>query len=231
MEMTIPRMIPATPPRLLANEIHNECFLSAPSPKPTTKRESFDLEMREISMEEQRALDELRRMGKEIDDVQQLLKFLRETRSSNKKSALESWKTEILRGWLFANKMEPYPSVDEKRELMKAAGLTHQQLRNWFSNFRKRQFFPALNEKKPLTRNAIQKMYSRKKLELSPTKKRQRCGRLDLSKTLGDDSPRDHHVLDFDFFAHLDCTRTGQLFSNINFSLDSNLDFVRYLVD
>ncbi|KAJ2156725.1 hypothetical protein GGF46_004994 [Coemansia sp. RSA 552] len=47
--------------------------------------------------------------------------------------------SEILNQWLAGNRGNPYPSSDEKKELMNKTGLTKMQLKNWFCNVRRRK--------------------------------------------------------------------------------------------
>lgn len=46
--------------------------------------------------------------------------------------------TTILKSWLFDHKEKPYPSEEEKGELVKLTGLTIVQINYWFSNARRR---------------------------------------------------------------------------------------------
>lgn len=54
--------------------------------------------------------------------------------------------TEILRQWLNAHIEHPYPTDEEKQELIKQTGLTLNQLSNWFINARRRRL-PGLQNK------------------------------------------------------------------------------------
>lgn len=47
--------------------------------------------------------------------------------------------TEILRQWLNEHIEHPYPTDEQKQELMKLTGLTLNQLSNWFINARRRR--------------------------------------------------------------------------------------------
>lgn len=114
--------------------------------------ESYNLEPTE---EERQALRTLAEMGKAIQSEKDFFAFLRRTRSTHKKSSLGPVKNEILRGWVFANEMYPYPSPAEKLLLMRATGLDRKQLRNWFSNMRKREFFPGMEGQPKSTLQAI----------------------------------------------------------------------------
>lgn len=53
--------------------------------------------------------------------------------------------TEVLRVWLNSNLQHPYPTDEEKAQLMKQTGLTLNQISNWFINARRRRI-PALNK-------------------------------------------------------------------------------------
>lgn len=53
--------------------------------------------------------------------------------------------TEVLRVWLNSNLQHPYPTDEEKAQLMKETGLTLNQISNWFINARRRRI-PALNK-------------------------------------------------------------------------------------
>lgn len=62
--------------------------------------------------------------------------------------------TAILKTWLFEHVDAPYPSDDEKADLMDRTGLTLTQVNNWFSNARRRTLKkktfarPTKNQKK-----------------------------------------------------------------------------------
>ncbi|KAK3368187.1 homeobox domain-containing protein [Podospora didyma] len=47
--------------------------------------------------------------------------------------------TDILRSWFLAHLSHPYPSEEEKQELMRQTGLQMNQISNWFINARRRQ--------------------------------------------------------------------------------------------
>lgn len=55
--------------------------------------------------------------------------------------------TDILRSWLNAHVQHPYPTDEEKAELMKQTGLTLNQISNWFINARRRRL-PAMHRNK-----------------------------------------------------------------------------------
>jgi hypothetical protein len=50
---------------------------------------------------------------------------------------------EILKRWFSANSLKPYPSEEEKEQLASQAGITVNQVTNWFINMRKRNWDPA----------------------------------------------------------------------------------------
>lgn len=54
--------------------------------------------------------------------------------------------SKILRGWLVANMVNPYPSEAEKTALAKKTGLDQTQINNWFINARRR-ILPLLKQK------------------------------------------------------------------------------------
>lgn len=45
--------------------------------------------------------------------------------------------------WLLAHTEDPYPTPDEKKQLQELTGLTKVQIRNWFTNVRKRHLTPV----------------------------------------------------------------------------------------
>ncbi|KZF21700.1 Homeodomain-like protein, partial [Xylona heveae TC161] len=47
--------------------------------------------------------------------------------------------TDLLRSWFHEHLSHPYPSEEEKQELMQRTGLTMSQVSNWFINARRRQ--------------------------------------------------------------------------------------------
>ena len=50
---------------------------------------------------------------------------------------------ETLKRWFSAHSLKPYPTEQEKDELAKEAGITVNQVTNWFINMRKRNWDPA----------------------------------------------------------------------------------------
>lgn len=59
-------------------------------------------------------------------------------KSKKRRGNLPMKATAHLRNWLFAHKDKPYPSEEEKCELVALTGLTLVQINNWFSNARRR---------------------------------------------------------------------------------------------
>ncbi|KAI1281319.1 hypothetical protein F5Y07DRAFT_293431 [Xylaria sp. FL0933] len=53
--------------------------------------------------------------------------------------------TDILRSWFIAHLNHPYPTEDEKQELMTQTGLQMNQISNWFINARRRQLPAMIN--------------------------------------------------------------------------------------
>ncbi|KAI0512637.1 homeobox domain-containing protein [Xylaria bambusicola] len=54
--------------------------------------------------------------------------------------------TDILRSWFMAHLVHPYPTEDEKHELMRRTDLQMNQISNWFINARRRQLPGILND-------------------------------------------------------------------------------------
>lgn len=53
--------------------------------------------------------------------------------------------TDKLRSWFMAHLSHPYPTEDEKQELMRQTGLQMNQISNWFINARRRQLPAMIN--------------------------------------------------------------------------------------
>lgn len=53
--------------------------------------------------------------------------------------------TDKLRAWFVAHLQHPYPTEDEKQELMRETGLQMNQISNWFINARRRQLPAMIN--------------------------------------------------------------------------------------
>ena len=128
------------------------------------------------------ALAVVRGMGKRIDNEENLYRYLRATKSATKKSSHDTFATDILRTWLYANNFNPYPTIDEKDMLMSSTKLKAPQLRNWFSNLRKRQLFPVVEKKEP-PKSALQLLFLEREKEISP--KRVRVSTKPSSETEG----------------------------------------------
>jgi hypothetical protein len=50
---------------------------------------------------------------------------------------------QVLKQWFSENSMKPYPSDEQKEHLASKAGITVNQVTNWFINMRKRNWDPA----------------------------------------------------------------------------------------
>lgn len=70
------------------------------------------------------------------------------TNNKKRRGNLPKQVTEILRSWLDSHIQHPYPTDEEKSELMKQTGLTLNQVSNWFINARRRRL-PAMNRNYP----------------------------------------------------------------------------------
>ncbi|GBG30955.1 Homeobox protein CUP9 [Hondaea fermentalgiana] len=57
--------------------------------------------------------------------------------------------TEILKTWFFEHIKNPYPTTEEKKMLRGMTGMTSTQIRNWFTNFRKRHWNPIRAGREP----------------------------------------------------------------------------------
>ncbi len=53
--------------------------------------------------------------------------------------------TDKLRTWFVAHLQHPYPTEDEKQDLMRQTGLQMNQISNWFINARRRQLPAIIN--------------------------------------------------------------------------------------
>lgn len=53
--------------------------------------------------------------------------------------------TDKLRAWFVAHLQHPYPTEDEKQDLMRQTGLQINQISNWFINARRRQLPAMIN--------------------------------------------------------------------------------------
>ncbi|CZT42644.1 uncharacterized protein RSE6_02580 [Rhynchosporium secalis] len=61
------------------------------------------------------------------------------TSSTKGKRAISKQDIRVLKAWLADHRHAPYPSEEEKLELMSTTGLTLMQISNWFANARRRQ--------------------------------------------------------------------------------------------
>jgi hypothetical protein len=71
--------------------------------------------------------------------VEILVSIKRGEKKGQSKNALDERTTAILNEWLKNHLTNPYPSTDDKLQLMNATGFTLIQLNNWFSNARRRK--------------------------------------------------------------------------------------------
>ncbi|RYO74693.1 hypothetical protein DL766_004504 [Monosporascus sp. MC13-8B] len=62
-----------------------------------------------------------------------------DSRQRRRRGNLPKETTDKLRSWFVAHVEHPYPSEDEKQELMRQTGLQMNQISNWFINARRRQ--------------------------------------------------------------------------------------------
>ncbi|KAI5868089.1 hypothetical protein GGS23DRAFT_602014 [Durotheca rogersii] len=66
-----------------------------------------------------------------------------DARQRRRRGNLPKETTDRLRTWFFSHLHHPYPTEDEKQEMMRQTGLQMNQISNWFINARRRQL-PAL---------------------------------------------------------------------------------------
>ncbi|KAI9167404.1 homeobox domain-containing protein [Paramyrothecium foliicola] len=69
--------------------------------------------------------------------------FGADTKQRKRRGNLPKETTDKLRAWFVAHLQHPYPTEDEKQELMRQTGLQMNQISNWFINARRRQL-PAM---------------------------------------------------------------------------------------
>jgi hypothetical protein len=62
-----------------------------------------------------------------------------DTKQRKRRGNLPKETTDKLRAWFVAHLQHPYPTEDEKQELMRQTGLQMNQISNWFINARRRQ--------------------------------------------------------------------------------------------
>lgn len=70
--------------------------------------------------------------------------------AKKKRCNLPKETTDILLRWLEMNLRHPYPSAQEKMQLVYDTGLSHQQLSNWFINARRRRMSSLRDKHKNL---------------------------------------------------------------------------------
>ncbi|TQV91382.1 homeobox transcription factor [Cordyceps javanica] len=68
-----------------------------------------------------------------------------ETKQRKRRGNLPKETTDKLRSWFVAHLQHPYPTEDEKQELMRQTGLQMNQISNWFINARRRQLPAMIN--------------------------------------------------------------------------------------
>ncbi|OAQ97840.1 hypothetical protein LLEC1_00034 [Akanthomyces lecanii] len=68
-----------------------------------------------------------------------------ETKQRKRRGNLPKETTDKLRSWFVAHLQHPYPTEDEKQELMRVTGLQMNQISNWFINARRRQLPTMIN--------------------------------------------------------------------------------------
>ncbi|KAK4074334.1 transcriptional regulator family: Homeodomain [Trichoderma harzianum] len=62
-----------------------------------------------------------------------------ESKQRKRRGNLPKETTDKLRSWFHAHLTHPYPTEDEKQELVRQTGLQMNQISNWFINARRRQ--------------------------------------------------------------------------------------------
>ena len=67
----------------------------------------------------------------------------------NKRSKLPPSTTELLTTWFLEHQTNPYPTKAEKQRLGRLTGLDATQIRNWFTNIRKRHWAPVRRGREP----------------------------------------------------------------------------------
>ncbi|KAM3429448.1 hypothetical protein MY4824_008266 [Beauveria thailandica] len=68
-----------------------------------------------------------------------------DTKQRKRRGNLPKETTDKLRSWFVAHLQHPYPTEDEKQELMRQTGLQMNQISNWFINARRRQLPAMIN--------------------------------------------------------------------------------------
>lgn len=69
--------------------------------------------------------------------------------SKRRRGRLPEASTRALLHWFMEHADNPYPTAEEKAELRSQTGLNNQQLRNWFTNMRKRHWKPTRTGREP----------------------------------------------------------------------------------
>ncbi|KAJ4217902.1 homeodomain super [Fusarium falciforme] len=93
--------------------------------------------------------------------------------------------TDKLRAWFVAHLQHPYPTEDEKQELMRQTGMQMNQISNWFINARRRQLPTMIskrgshNDAMAGARSSVVKTLERGRREPAGPPKRRRGRRLD----------------------------------------------------
>lgn len=70
------------------------------------------------------------------------------TKQRKRRGNLPKETTDKLRSWFMAHLHHPYPTEDEKQELMRQTGLQMNQISNWFINARRRALPQMLNDQR-----------------------------------------------------------------------------------
>ncbi|KAK5989102.1 Homeobox protein PKNOX2 [Cladobotryum mycophilum] len=68
-----------------------------------------------------------------------------DTKQRKRRGNLPKETTDKLRAWFVAHLQHPYPTEDEKQDLMRQTGLQMNQISNWFINARRRQLPAMIN--------------------------------------------------------------------------------------
>jgi len=69
--------------------------------------------------------------------------------NARKRSKIPKDAADELRNWFLEHQSNPYPTRKEKAELVKKTGLSATQVRNWFTNIRKRHWAPVRKGREP----------------------------------------------------------------------------------
>lgn len=71
------------------------------------------------------------------------------TNGEDKKHRLPDKSTQILTAWFVSHSDHPYPTRNEKLKLSRDSGMSIVQIRNWFTNMRKRHWKPIRKGREP----------------------------------------------------------------------------------